>query len=183
MMGFGKEDILSKESLELPTAKCPIPNGTINPGEWSFPETFTIPYVHDLIRKSRASGHRLFLSHLTSTTHYPFRSPKSWNDRKYTEHSDLNNYLNTIAWSDSWIEEIFGVLETEQIAEETLVVISGNQWVSNAFESTNSSRHTNIIQWHCDWRRWSQSLITVSHLPNEVGELPSTTMAYWGLLT
>jgi hypothetical protein len=127
MMGFGKDEILSKESLELPTAKYPIPNGTINPGEWSFPETFTIPYIHDLIRKSRASGHRLFLSHLTSTTHYPFRSPKSWNDKRYTEHLDLNNYLNTIAWSDHWIEELFGVLETEEIAEETLVVISGDQ--------------------------------------------------------
>lgn len=127
MMGFDTGELLSKETLELPTAKYPIPNETINPGEWSFPETVTMPYIRDLIRKSRVSGNRLFLSHLTSTTHYPFRSPKSWTNRKYTEHSDLNNYLNTIAWSDSWVEELFGVMKTEGIADETLVIISGDQ--------------------------------------------------------
>lgn len=42
-------------------------------------------------------------------------------------HNDINDYLNTIKYGDVWLAEIMDMLEDTGVANETLVVVIGDQ--------------------------------------------------------
>lgn len=45
------------------------------------------------------------------------------------KHEDMNNYLNTVRYVDGWLGDILQVLDDTGIANETLVVLVGDQYV------------------------------------------------------
>ncbi len=45
----------------------------------------------------------------------------------WVDHESLNDYLNTIKYADVWLGEIMDMLEDTGVANETLVVVAGDQ--------------------------------------------------------
>lgn len=74
---------------------------------------------------------RLFISHFTSSTHHPWKIPDDFNKTSYTgphgKHGNMDKYMNTIHYDDFWIGEILGLLDETGIANETLVIMVGDQ--------------------------------------------------------
>lgn len=91
------------------------------------------PCISDTIDEALENNERLFLSHFTSTTHHPWKVPYEFNREKYTgskgnaDHENMNKYLNTLRYDDAWLGQILGLLDEKGIANETLVVVLGDQ--------------------------------------------------------
>lgn len=74
------------------------------------------------------------MSHFTSTTHHPWGTPADYPQEQYfadkglvAKHEDMNKYLNAVRYVDTWLGEMMQVLEDSGIANETLVVLVGDQ--------------------------------------------------------
>ncbi|KAH8176919.1 sulfatase domain-containing protein [Sarocladium implicatum] len=99
---------------------------------FGYPETALKPYMEEYINQTLADNKRMFLSHFTSTTHHPWGLPEDYTSERYlslTEsqsHKDMNSYLNTVRFVDSWLGEMMQMLEDFGIADETLVVFVGD---------------------------------------------------------
>ena len=101
---------------------------------WGYPEHELRDYFLKTLRKAEEKKERLFIAHLTGQTHYPWDMPKG-DDYEEMIHTNLfsihnkkiNRYLNTLGVNDRWIGEIFEILEEVGVANETLVVMVGDQ--------------------------------------------------------
>ena len=102
---------------------------------YGYPDTELRPYLKDAIRDAEKNHERLFLTHLTGTTHHPWGLPGSTykdivGDRSYKPNRKFNRYLNTIGFVDDWLQEILDILEETGIANETLLVLAGDHGLS-----------------------------------------------------
>ncbi|KAJ5273465.1 hypothetical protein N7478_008590 [Penicillium angulare] len=99
---------------------------------FGYAERETYPYLRKIVDETIANGQRLFLSHFTSTTHHPWATPSKFQKEKYFadglmgKHEDMNNYLNSVRYVDTWLGEILQVLDDTGISNETLVVLVGD---------------------------------------------------------
>ena len=131
MTAMGYNDILKKEVIEHPSAKhYPPKSSEVN--YYGYPDSEIKPYLHDAIRDAQRNNKRMFLTHLTGTTHHAWGIPngkhlelikRTW----YGGNARLNRYLNTILFQDRWMNDILEVLEDTGIANETLIVFTGDQ--------------------------------------------------------
>ncbi|CAM1502486.1 Fc.00g044700.m01.CDS01 [Cosmosporella sp. VM-42] len=128
-MGLDKY-VINKDRLENDTRDNPDVN-EIN--YFGFPETALRPYIVDYITNATANNQRMFMSHFTSTTHHPWRTPEWFNTTDYMRtqgtlrwHDDFNKYLNTIRFHDQWLGELMSLFDDLGIANETLVVFVGD---------------------------------------------------------
>ena len=100
---------------------------------FGYPEREVYLYMKDMIEDAVKEDKRLFLSHFTSTTHHPWNTPSDFKNEQYFEdgilygHGDIDQYLNTVRYVDSWLGTFMGLLEETGIANETLVVFVGDQ--------------------------------------------------------
>lgn len=72
---------------------------------------------------------------MTLTSHHPWKLPKTFERENYFDwwsHRDLNAFLNTVRYMDSWVGRVLGYLEEAGIADRSLVVVVGDQYVSPA---------------------------------------------------
>ncbi|PVH90592.1 alkaline phosphatase-like protein [Periconia macrospinosa] len=128
-MGF--HTLIAAETLNNETAKHYPPKSPWL-GYLGYAETEIKPYLRDIINDAVQSKKRLFLSHLTSTTHHPWDLPPSFAKKEYMgshdgmDHTHLNNYLNTVHFADQWLGEVLNSLDEAGITNETLVVIVGD---------------------------------------------------------
>lgn len=113
-----------------------------------------MPYLRDLVFDAAENGTRLFLSHLTSSTHHPWSLPRSFQTEQYTgeegsvDHDSMNSYLNTVRYVDGWLGEILGLLDEAKISNSTLVVIIGDQYAAPSLSFLYEvKRSTNTRQW------------------------------------
>ena len=90
--------------------------------------------MRDAIKNAVESKTRLFLSHFTSTTHHPWGTPKDFEYNDYfstdgvlSDHEGINSYLNAVRYVDVWLGETMKLLDDTGIANETLVVLVGDQ--------------------------------------------------------
>ena len=128
-MGFYNP--LNKEAIEHPSAKHYPPNSAeIN--YYGYPDTEIMPYLRDAIQEAKENNQRLLFGHITGTTHHAWGIP---ND-KYLDlvrHSwvganmNVNRYLNAVRFQDRWIGDILDLLENTGIANETLIMFTGDQ--------------------------------------------------------
>ncbi|KAF2491363.1 alkaline phosphatase-like protein [Lophium mytilinum] len=114
---------------------------------FGFPETEVLPYMRDLFTDAEARNKRLFLSHITSSTHHPYSTPKHWGkDEDYMARNrwgaedSFNAYLNTVKYQDEWIYTIFNMLEEVGVLNETLVVLVGDHGMT--FDTIDGSTST-----------------------------------------
>lgn len=113
------------ESIKCSSADC----------RCSYAEEEVKPYLRDFIFDAAQNKTRLFLSHVTSSTHHPWNVPKSFHKEQYmgrggrsgVNHRPMNDYLNTVRYDDEWLGEILGLLDEAKIADSTLVVLVGDQ--------------------------------------------------------
>ncbi|KAL8993915.1 MAG: hypothetical protein Q9169_005989 [Polycauliona sp. 2 TL-2023] len=133
-MGF--KDVISKETLEDPK-KWKHPPTTKPVLLYGYPDEELRESFHDAIVDAEKNHRRIFLTHLTGTTHEPWTLPEPWDaDRELVGHSgggmerNLQRYLNAQGYGDRWIKTIFDILEETGVANETLVVMAGDHGVS-----------------------------------------------------
>jgi len=128
---MGWSDILVKETLLEPNAKYPPTEKESN--YFGYPETQIKPYLRDLFRNAEEGNERLFLSHMTSSTHHPWNTPEGTETKdfmkrdKFGAESHFNRYLNTLKYADRWIGEVMDMLQDMGVGDETLVVMVGDQ--------------------------------------------------------
>ncbi|BDD60412.1 hypothetical protein MPDQ_005019 [Monascus purpureus] len=131
---LGYHDKQTKETIEDPDAKhYPVKWKEIN--YYGYPDTALREYIHDAIDDAERNRTRLFLTHLTGTTHHDWGMPNNTYEQivgsSWGGHNDeLNRYLNTIGFADRWIAEIIGILEEKGVANETLLVMAGDHGLS-----------------------------------------------------
>ncbi|KAE8154659.1 alkaline-phosphatase-like protein [Aspergillus avenaceus] len=131
---LGYHDKVTKETMVDPSAKhYPVKSEEIN--YYGYPDTELREYIRDAIDDAERNHTRLFLTHLTGTTHHPWGMPhdefeqfvsSSWTG----SNNDVNRYLNTVGFVDNWLAEIIGILEEKGIVDETLIVMAGDHGLS-----------------------------------------------------
>ncbi|XHG00843.1 hypothetical protein AWENTII_004257 [Aspergillus wentii] len=153
LMGF--EEIMSKESLQDPASKH-FPPKTSETNYFGYAEGETKPYIQDLINDAAEGKNRLFLSHLTTSTHHPWSLPKNFVKKQYmgsegsVDHKSMNDYLNTIRFVDDWLGEMLGLLDEAGISNNTLVVMVGDhgQAFSEDSKTTGTFENGHISNFH-----------------------------------
>ncbi|KAL2833138.1 alkaline-phosphatase-like protein [Aspergillus pseudoustus] len=131
---MGYEEIYTKERIEKPDAKhYPLKNKEVN--YYGYPDTELADYLRDAIDEAEENHSRLFLTHLTGTTHHPWGMPNDEYENILGpsfkgKNNDLNKYLNTIGFGDRWIGQIMDILQEKGVANETLLVMAGDHGLS-----------------------------------------------------
>lgn len=143
-MGFNDtitEELVSNEHSKHYPPKHPWTN------YFGYPETDIQDYFRDIFVDGRQQGKRMFVSHVTSTTHHPFATPKDWpgkldylNKQRWRSNDPLEDYLNTLKYQDDWISDIFQMLHDVDALQETLVVMTGDHGL--AFNTLDGSVST-----------------------------------------
>ncbi|CAG8909326.1 unnamed protein product [Penicillium egyptiacum] len=129
-MGFQRS--IYSEDIEQQSAKY-YHEGMEEINYFGYPEYEIYPYLQDVVNKTIENNERLFLSHFTSTTHHPWGTPAAYQEEQYfagdglmAKHEDINKYLNTVRYVDTWLGDMMKVLDEAGIANETLVVFVGD---------------------------------------------------------
>ena len=133
---LGFDDWITKETLEDPSSSKHPPK-TEPVCLYGYPDEELRESFRDAISDAEENHKRLFLAHLTGTTHEPWSLPEPWDsDTELVGHSSkgtyrtLKRYLNAIGYGDRWLKTMLDTLEETGVANETLVVISGDHGVS-----------------------------------------------------
>ncbi|KAJ3498646.1 hypothetical protein NLG97_g977 [Lecanicillium saksenae] len=140
--GFPKENIIGARYLRSNSAKfgkVDLPD--IN--YFGMAEAPLLDYFHDAFSSAKQSNQRVFLTHLTSTTHHPYAIPE---EEQYVplasgRWDDLSHYINAVGYDDRWLGKILGVLDEEGVANETLVVVTGDHGISLPENNKPASYH------------------------------------------
>lgn len=134
MPKIGFTDPLGSRELKDEAAKLgPVDLPDIN--YYGMPERAIEDYLRDTFASAKKNDERVFLSHLTSSTHHDFGLPE---DEKYVpladdpDLEDLSHYLNTVGYVDRWLDRILQILDEEGVADETLLVVVGDHGLSIA---------------------------------------------------
>jgi len=119
---MGYHDIIDKETLNL--------TGVEEVNYYGYADTVLRDHVREALDDAEANHRRLFLTHLTGITHHPWGMPGG----KYEDllgpnwkNDNMNRYLNTIGYADRWLGEIMDILQEKGVADETLLVMAGDQ--------------------------------------------------------
>ncbi|PMB63693.1 hypothetical protein BM221_010435 [Beauveria bassiana] len=134
VMGYTDERLIDSEYLRSDKAKFGKSEiEDIN--YYGMPENAIADYVRDAFTSAKKNNERVFLTHLTSTTHHPFALPKGEPFVSFSEDSglqDLSGYANAAGFVDRWLGQIFDILEETGAANETLIVYVGDHGLSIA---------------------------------------------------
>ncbi|OAA58154.1 sulfatase domain protein [Cordyceps fumosorosea ARSEF 2679] len=140
--GFPRDNIVGARYLRSNAAKfgrVDLPD--IN--YFGMEEAPLLDYVRDAFATARESGERVFMTHLTSTTHHPYAIPaeEAYVPLATGRWDDLSHYVNAVGYDDRWLGRILGVLDDEGVAGETLVVVTGDHGISLPENNTPASYH------------------------------------------
>lgn len=136
-LGFKPENIVTVEKIDEEIANGKPWNYT-KFNFWGYPDGSMAGYFRDAIEKAEKNHERLFLTHLTGITHHPWDSP----DGKYEDlfgsesnsfggkNDQLNRYMNTVGINDQWYGDFLDILEETGVANETLIVMTGDHGLS-----------------------------------------------------
>ncbi|KAG6253499.1 hypothetical protein E4U23_007665 [Claviceps purpurea] len=143
-MGYLDGNMLTKEYLQGKQDQAPS-HGVADLPEvnyFSIPETPLEDYLRDAFMLAKERQERVFLTHLTSTSHHPFGLPE---EETYVAMAndgameDLSKYLNTIGFEDKWLGKVLAVLDDQGVANETLVVMVGDHGLSMPENDLNTA--------------------------------------------
>lgn len=130
--GFPRENIVDSRYLRSAAAKFgPVRLPDIN--YFGFEEPPLLDYMRDAFASAARDGERLFLTHVTSTTHHPYKMPANETAVPLGGGGrlrQLSDYVNSVGYDDRWLGQILEMLDEEQVADETLVVFVGDHGIS-----------------------------------------------------
>ena len=88
----------------------------------------SLPHISEWVETSlnETPDRRLFLSTLTTGTHFPWDPPFGYESQPYTNDGELNKYLNSIRVTDTFLENIVKIFKTYNIYNETLFLFLGD---------------------------------------------------------
>lgn len=128
ILGYQSENVITKEYLQSESAR--FGKSTLSDVNYfSIPEVALEDYIKDAFQVAKEKNERVFLTHLTSTTHHAFGIPSEEHYVHMSEDKDLedlSNYINAVGYSDRWLTKLLAILEEQGVANETLVVFSGD---------------------------------------------------------
>ncbi|KAM0260739.1 hypothetical protein ACHAQJ_002655 [Trichoderma viride] len=133
-LGFPENNTVTKEYLKSDDAKFgPVDVEDIN--YYGMPEEVIEDYVRDAFKSAKENNERVFLTHLTSTTHHPFGLPENLTHVPITSEEtgkldNVSKYLNAIGFVDRWLQKILDILDEQGVADETLVIFVGDHGLS-----------------------------------------------------
>ncbi|QKX53953.1 uncharacterized protein TRUGW13939_01033 [Talaromyces rugulosus] len=130
-LGFSSDGgLIDKEYLIKDTAKF----GKVdlkNINYFGFEETPLEDYIRDEFEKAKKDDGRVFITHVTSTTHHPFGMPAN---ETYVPLGkgldDLSHYINAVGYDDRWLGRILDTIDDLGVANETLLVFMGDHGLS-----------------------------------------------------
>lgn len=156
MKKCGFESLIDKDYLTSDAAKFgKVEFADVN--YFGFEETPLEPYIREQFATAKKNNDRVFLNHITSTSHHPFRLPPGEDYVQVAHgggnHQYISGYINTIGYDDSWIARILNVLDEEDVANETLVIFHGdhglsmveNSLLSNYYNPHLSTFHVPLV--------------------------------------
>ncbi|KAH6999353.1 sulfatase [Ilyonectria destructans] len=127
LLGFPEGNIITEEYLTGPEPKYgPVARP---PSGYSLSEFTLEKYIRNTFATAKQKHERVFLTHLTGTTHDPFTIPSNEEIARLAEGDEssvLSKYLDTIGYVDGWLAKLLDILEDEGVADETLLVFVGD---------------------------------------------------------
>ncbi|GAO19640.1 uncharacterized protein UV8b_07630 [Ustilaginoidea virens] len=130
-LGFPADRLIDREYLKSDKAKF----GRVDLPDVNYFGMVEAPledYIRDAFASAEKKKERVFLTHITSTSHHPFGMPRNetYVPLSKTGHDDLSHYLNAIGYDDRWLAKIVGMLDEHNVANETLLVVLGDHGLS-----------------------------------------------------
>ncbi|KAH8681928.1 sulfatase domain protein [Xylariales sp. PMI_506] len=154
-IGFGNGgEIVTKEFLQSRGVEVPDIN------YFGMPEYVIKDYLRAAFSDATAKDERVFLTHITSTTHHPFEVPEEedkkddiWlryhDESNAAGHGDLWKYVRTVGYVDGWLQQILDLLEEQGVANETLIAFVGDHGLALAEQNAGTCyENNNIASFH-----------------------------------
>lgn len=144
---LGFEQTIMREDIQAEGAKYPPKQPEIN--YFGYSEVELKPYIQDLFNDAEKNGERVFLSHITTSSHHPWATPREFGkQQRYWGGSKgggtpWDRYLNSIKWGDNWITEFMQILKDAGVEDKTLVVMVGDHGFSFNDDSTAKTTYAN----------------------------------------
>ncbi|KAK5993254.1 hypothetical protein PT974_06683 [Cladobotryum mycophilum] len=132
--GFPANNTIYKEYLQSEDAKFGVVD-LPDVNYYGMAEVAIEDYVRDAFKSAKENNERVFMTHLTSTTHHPFGLPEGEEIVDLTAEGKLDNlskYVNAVGFVDRWLQKVLDVLDEQGVADETLVVFVGDHGLSVA---------------------------------------------------
>lgn len=129
--GFPPENIIDSSYLRSPSAKFgQVNNPDIN--YFGMEEAPLYDYVKDVFSTAKKNDERVLLTHLTSTTHHPYDMPagETYVPLANGRLNSMSHYINAIGYDDRWLGKILAAIDEEGVADETLVIVTGDHGIS-----------------------------------------------------
>ena len=133
-IGYGADEMVDSEYLQSDDAAFG-PTIVEEIRYDGMPEVAVEDYIRDAFQTSSAKGSRLFLTHLTSSTHFPYGLPENETyvplvqDDAGEDLHDISKHLNAVGYVDRWVGKILDIIEEQGATNETLVVLLGDHGV------------------------------------------------------
>ncbi|OAQ71281.1 sulfatase domain-containing protein [Pochonia chlamydosporia 170] len=132
-MGYPRERLISKEYLKGEKGNIPKFGVSDLPdvNYFGIPESPLEDYIRDTFVSAKEKNERVFLTHLTSTSHHPFGLPENETYVPMAQGmDDFSKYVNSLGYDDKWLGKVLGILDEQGVADETLVVMVGDHGLS-----------------------------------------------------
>ncbi|OAA71159.1 sulfatase domain protein [Cordyceps fumosorosea ARSEF 2679] len=133
-IGYLEDEMVDSEYLH--SDKAVFGNVTIEDVRYDgMPEPAVEDYFRDALRTSRENDTRLFLTHLTSSTHFPYGLPGDEvyvpmvQDDANNHLQDISKHLNAVGYVDRWVGHLLDIVEEEGATNDTLIVLVGDHGV------------------------------------------------------
>lgn len=133
-IGFGEDDFIGWHYLKNESKPLGVVEIEDN-NYYGMPEEAIEGYVRRMFGSAKENNERVFLGHLTSTTHHDFGLPEGSETVPMSgnkDNEDLSSYLNAVGYVDSWLGKIVNLLKEEGVADETLLIVLGDHGLSIA---------------------------------------------------
>ncbi|KAL4731176.1 hypothetical protein ACLX1H_000137 [Fusarium chlamydosporum] len=131
-MGYPEENTIDRDWLRSDKATHgPVTLEDIN--YFGFQEDPLEDYIRDTFDDAKKNNGRVFLTHITSTSHHAYGIPKNETSvvlGSGKEVKELSDYANAERYDDRWIKKVLDRLDKEGVANETLVIFLGDHGVS-----------------------------------------------------
>ncbi|KPA37837.1 lipoteichoic acid synthase yvgj [Fusarium langsethiae] len=129
-LGFAEEHLIGQEWLRSGNATHgPVNLPKIN--AFAFEEDPLEDYFRDVFVNAEKDNTRVFLSHITTTSHHAYRMPAKEKYIPLARGLDmLSHYINTEGYDDRWLRTILDLLDNQGIANETLIIFAGDHGIS-----------------------------------------------------
>jgi len=115
---FGYQHFVGKESLSGA--------GFDEASYFGWEDDVLIQPALDWIDAQRTNKKPFFLTLLTLTAHHPYSIPKGFAEQKYASQTVLNQYLNTLAYTDRFLKKLWKGFDERGLADDTLFILVGD---------------------------------------------------------